>query len=149
MQVYPPPLGGPGNEYSPTTADSTIQGWFAVLYLRQGQLEQCHIYNTDRVLLLSGQQAYDFLDQRGHLYYDELVEQSLPPNLAAPSRTRYRLVSDQDVLRFRAGLSREVWRVLSLIDGNRSDDELIKMSGYSPNTVKEILDWLQRQGWIK
>lgn len=159
VQVYPPPpLSGPGNEYPPAASDPTVYGWFAVLYLRGGELEQCDVYNANKKLLLSGRQAYDFLDQRGHLFYDELVEQSLPRNVQVPqhnpsnillAETHFRLVTDQDVLRSRANISREAWRVLSLIDGKRTDDEVIKLSGYTPDVVGEILDWLQQQGWIK
>jgi hypothetical protein len=159
VQVYPPPsLNGPGNENPPPASDPAVYGWFAVLYLREGELEQCDVYNANKRLLLSGRQAYDFLDQRGHLFYDEIVEQSLPHNVQVPQHnpssnllvaTHIRLASDQDVLSSRANLSREAWRVLSLVDGKRSDDEVIKLSGSNADDVIEILDWLQQQGWIK
>ena len=151
--------------------------WFAELVIQEGALHSCAIYNTRGERLLVGEQALAYLERIGQLFYEFLPlptrwpaadgwqapapapPPSPPPvtknprvgalpaanGVWRPARTAW----GETVARASAqSLTRDQRRVLGLVDGQRSAQDLARLLGWPVPALQEVLQLLQQQQLI-
>jgi hypothetical protein len=186
-----PLSGSPGWSQGGPPSMSPAAPWYADLYVQAGQLNYCAVFNATGERRLVGEQALNFLSQRGGLSYELLplpplsdwpspklevpapapqppayqghpssLEQPAPlqsggaasfpvrpiSSLASwrPARTRWGELIAQSPQR----LTRDQRRILALINGQRSVDELSRLLGVYPEALSDILAFLREQNLI-
>jgi hypothetical protein len=197
VRVYPlvePPgtgalSGASGWSQGVSASTSSVPPWYADLHIQEGQLRFCAVFSAAGERWLIGEQALNFLSQKGGLSYEMLpflpppdvpslrretpalqppgypgrsspLERPapLPPEESAPFPTRatspfasWRPVRTQwgeFLAQNPQRLSRDQRRILALINGQRSVEELARLLGVQPEALSGILTFFREQNWI-
>ncbi|HLV98546.1 MAG TPA: hypothetical protein VKT82_07680 [Ktedonobacterales bacterium] len=138
------------------TDEASSAFWYAELFLREGKLHYGAVFSGSGERRYVSEQALSFLKQMGGLSYELLPfparPQFPPPEVVTPppahSWRPTRTHRGERVIQNTQRLSRDERRVLSLIDGQRTVNELARLLRLSPEALSNLLTTFREQNFI-